>query len=95
MSLALLAQTACHQLRQRWGDPYSSWDAGHLASSLFRGIDGDIRISHDTIRVTLYNVPQAQQLKKHYEDLPQILIQENINPCIPWLFGYKLDFRFK
>lgn len=95
MSMALIAQAAIHQLRQRVGPPWSQWDARHLADALFRGIDGDLRVSGDTILITLYNVPSADKLRPHYEGLPEKLGAEKINPRIPWLYGYKLDFRFK
>ena len=75
--------------------PYSDWNSSHLARALFNGIDGDIRVEQDTIVVTLYNAPHAQQLRLHYQDLPRQLEQEHIDPRIPWLYHYKLDFRFK
>jgi len=34
-------------------------------------------------------------LKQHYEDLPNKLQMQGVNPKIPWLFDFKLDFRFK
>jgi hypothetical protein len=95
MSMALIAQTVCDQLRKRLGDPFASWDASHFASAIFRGIDGDIRVSDNTIIVTLYNAPEVDLLKKHYENLPQILERENVDPRIPWLYNFKLDFRFR
>jgi hypothetical protein len=52
MTLALVAQAIIHQFRQRVGDPYGSWDAEHLAKDVFNGLDGDIRVSKDTILVT-------------------------------------------
>jgi hypothetical protein len=27
--------------------------------------------------------------------LPQILESENVDPRIPWLYNFKLDFRFR
>jgi len=95
MTMALIAQTACDQLRKRLGDPFSSWDASHFASAIFRGIDGDLRVSNNTIIVTLYNAPNPDLLKKQYENLPQILERENVDPRIPWLYNFKLDFRFR
>lgn len=95
MSAALMAQAVLHQFRQRLGPPFSDWDAKHLASSLFRGIDGDVRVQQDTIFVTFYNAPNVELLRQHYQNLPQLLAQDNINPGIPWLFNFKLDFRFK
>jgi len=95
MTLALLAQAAIHELRARLAEPYRSWDARHLANDLFRGIDGDLRVCGDTILVTFYNAPNADRLRDHYEGLPHKLADENINPHIPWLYNFKLDFRFK
>ncbi len=95
MSTALIAQAACDQLRKRLGDPFASWDARHFASAIFRGIDGDIRVSDNTIIITLYNAPKPDLLRKHYENLPQILERDNVDPRIPWLYNFKLDFRFR
>lgn len=95
MSMALIAQTACDQLRQRLGDPFASWDAPHFASAIFQGIDGDMRVRDNTIVVTLYNAPNPDLLKKHYENLPGILERENVDPRIPWLYNFKLDFHFR
>jgi len=52
-------------------------------------------VTQDTLIVTYYNAPNLERLKAHYENLPDKLQQENINPCIPWLYNFKLDFRFK
>ena len=95
MTMALLAQTAIHQLRQRLGSPYATWDAKHLARSIFNGIDGDLCVHHDTVVVTLYNAPHPDLLRQHYEHLPEKLAAERVNPHVPWLFNFKLDFRFR
>jgi hypothetical protein len=95
MSLALISQAVIHQLRTRLGLPYSQWNAEHLAKDLFQGLDGDIRVTEDTIIVTYYNAPNKDQLRRHYERLPQKLLQEGVSPGIPWLYGYQLDFRFR
>jgi hypothetical protein len=95
MSTALLAQAALHQLRGRLGDPIATWDAMHLAQRFFGTLEGDIRVERDTIVVTLYNAPNVDGLRKHYEGLPEILREEGVHPEIPWLYGFKLDFRFK
>ena len=95
MSMALIAQTVCDQLRQRLGDPFATWEASHFASTIFRGVDGDIRVTDNTIVVTLYNAPNPDLLKKHYENLPQTLEREHIDPRIPWLYNFKLDFRIR
>lgn len=95
MSLGLIAQAAIHQLRQRLGDPYSSWTAEHIASSLLQGIDGDLRVHDDTIIVTYYNVPDAQTLNSQFANLPDRLRSEGVDPRIPWLYDLKLDFRFR
>ncbi len=95
MTLALIAQAAIHQARQRLGEPIAQWDAKHLAKSFFNGMDGDLRIEKDTIIVTYYNAPNVELLRRHYENLPDKLKKENIDPRIPWLYGLKLNFRFK
>ena len=95
MSLALIAQAVTHQFRKKLPKPYSNWTAKHLADTVFHGIDGDLRVKNDTIIVTMYNVPDIFNLKKHYEHLPEKLEKEGIDPRVPWLFNFKVDFRFK
>jgi hypothetical protein len=95
MSLALIGQTVCHQFRTRLGTPYSSWDANHLARDPFFALEGHVRVKNDTILVTYYNAPNVEQLRAHYQNLPDKLAAENIRPEIPWLYNYKLDFRFR
>ncbi len=95
MTMALLAQAAIHPLRQRLGEPVCDWDAAHLAKSLFQGLDGDIHVTEDTIVVTYYNAPNVERLREHYEDLPLKLVRENVDPRIPWLYNFKLVFRFR
>ncbi len=93
MTMALIAQAAIHQLRQRLGEPYRTWDADHLAKGLFDRLEGDVRVMDDTILITYYNAPDA--LRTHYEQLPGKLAAENVKPAVPWLYGYQLDFRFR
>ena len=95
MTMALLAQAALHQLRQRLGEPVSGWNASHLAKDLLGGLDGDVRVQEDTIVVTYYNAPNSDRLREHYETLPERLRGENIAPHIPWLYSIKLDFWFR
>ena len=95
MTMALLAQAVLHQLRNRLGEPFASWEAGHFAKSMLAGLDGDIRVQGNTIIVTYYNAPHADQLRHTYEHLPRRLAEENIPAEIPWLYNFKLDFRFK
>ena len=95
MSLALLAQAATYELRKKLPQPYNRWNSTHLAEAVFIKMDGDIRVKDDTIIVTCYNAPKELNLKEHYQNLPGRLIKEGINPKIPWLYDFKLDFRFK
>jgi hypothetical protein len=78
-----LAQGVIHQLRRRLGAPFDQWDSG------------DVRVHGDTVLVTYYNAPQASQWKEHFENLPQRLRNEGVDPRVPWLDNFKLDFRFK
>ena len=93
--MALIAQAVSYQFRTRLGAPYGTWDANHLAHDVFFALEGDVRVNHDTILVTYYNAPNAEQLRAHYQNLPDKLAAENICPEIPWLYNYKLDFRFR
>jgi hypothetical protein len=95
MTMALIAQAAIHQLRTRLQAPHDKWDAAHLAKNLFGGLQGDIRVEEDVIIVTYYNAPYAEHLRSHYQGLPAKLADENVDPRIPWLYGFKLDFRFR
>jgi hypothetical protein len=95
MTMALLAQAACFMMRQRLGSPIDQWDAPHVSKDLFRGLEGDIRVKSDSVVVTYYNAPNPDLMKKHYERMPERLSSEGINPMIPWLYNFKLDFRFK
>lgn len=95
MTMALIAQAALHRLRRLLGEPYCGWDAGHLAQSLLAGLEGDVRVSGNTIVVTYYNAPNVEQLREHFEHLPERLSAEHIDPRVPWLYGFELDFRFR
>jgi hypothetical protein len=95
MSLALLAQAATYELRRQLPKPYDRWNATHLADAVLGKIDGDIRVKDDTIIVTCYDAPKELNLHENYSDLPARLMSEGINPNIPWLYNFKLDFRFK
>jgi hypothetical protein len=95
MAMALLAQAVIHQLRQRLGAPFNQWDSVHLAQDLFGGLEGDLRVQDDTIVVTYYNAPQAEAWKHHFENLPERLEKEGVDPHVPWLYNFKIDFRFK
>jgi hypothetical protein len=95
MTMALIAQAVLHRLRVRLGEAVAKWDAKHLAKSLLQGLEGDVRVTDDTIVVTYYNAPNADILRCQYEGLPNKLRAENLDPRIPWLFGYKLDFCFR
>jgi hypothetical protein len=94
-SFALVAQAAVHQLRTRLATPYDQYTAEHFAKELFERLDGDLRVKNDTIIVTYYNAPNVESLKKHYENLPEKLQAEKVDPRVPWLYNFKLDFRFK
>ena len=58
-------------------------------------MSGDVRVKDNTFIVTYYNDYQKLGLKKHYKNPPEKLCREGVNLKIPWLYDYKLDFRFK
>jgi len=95
MTLALLAQAAVHSLRQSLGEPIGQWAAEPFGREFLAGLEGDIRVGDDTITVTYYNAPHAPRLRDSVEHLPSRLEREGIDPRIPWLYGLKLDFRFR
>lgn len=95
MTLALIAQAATYALRQKLPPPYTTWTAEHLANSIFCGIKGDIRVKDDKIVVTYYGFPENLNIRNYYENLPAQLIKEGVDPRIPWLYNFKIDFKFK
>jgi len=95
MTAALVAQAACCQLRTRLGEETHNWNAKHFADAIFRGLDGDIRVSGDTILVTYYNAQPLAENARKFRNTPAQLEAEGIDPRIPWLYNFKLDFRFK
>ena len=94
LAMSLMAQAAIYQLRKRLNNQYKNWNASHLALEVLAWADGDIRVKDDTIIVTFYGAPNHIN-PKDYTGLPKILRNEGIDPRVPWLYGYKLDFRFK
>jgi len=94
-SFALVAQAVLYQLRKRLGTPFDQYTAEHFSQDLFQRLDGDLRVDKDTIIVTYYNVPNVEALKYHYENLPEKLKKEGVDPRVPWLYNFKLDFRFR
>ena len=94
LSMAMLAQAATYELRKNMTCDYRKWDARHLANEVLAWNDGDIKVKDDTIIVTFYG--SSDYIKKdEYINLPAKLIQNGIDPHIPWLYNYKLDFRFR
>jgi Transposase DDE domain len=94
MTMALIAQAAIDQLRKRLVPPTTNWDAKHMATAYLAGLEGDVRVQNNTIVVTYYNAPDADKLRLHYENLPAKLRAEKIDPHVPWLYGFELDFCF-
>lgn len=95
LSMGMIAQAVIHQLRQKLPEKVKDWTAESMAEKLFSSIDGDIRVKYDTIVVTLYNAPNYEYFKEQYENLPNRLESEGVDPRIPWLYNFKVDFRFK
>ena len=94
LAMAMLAQAATYELRKNMIGDYKKWNARHIANEVLAWNDGDIRVKNDTIIVTFYG--SSDYIKKEeYVNLPTKLIQNGINPHVPWLYNFKLDFRFK
>lgn len=94
-SLALLAQAAAFGLRKKLPEPYSRWNAAMLSQKVLTNMEGDIRVKDDSIIITYYGDHEALGIKDKYHNISQQLENENISPKIPWLYDYKLEFRFK
>jgi hypothetical protein len=94
LALAMIAQAGTYQLRQNLATVYRSWNAEHLAREILGWADGDIRVKGDTILVTFYGDHNHLDPSR-YENLPRILQAEGVDPRIPWLYNFKLDFRFR
>jgi hypothetical protein len=95
MTMARSAQAAIDHLRKRLAPPAASWDAKHLAQADFAGREADVRVDGDTIVVTDDTAPVGDDLRQHDEDLPAKLRDEGIDPRIPGLDGFELDFGFR
>jgi hypothetical protein len=95
MTMALIAQAAIDRFRKRLAPPDANWNAEHLAKAYFTGLEGDVRVDANTIIVTYYNAPDPDRLREHYENLPAKLRADGIDPRVPWLYGFELDFRFR
>jgi Transposase DDE domain len=96
MTMALVAQAVIDQFRKRLAPPATNWDAKHMATAYFGGLEGDVRVvDADKILVTYYNAPDVDRLRACYEDMPAKLRAERIDPRVPWLYGFQIDYRFR
>lgn len=95
MSLGLVSQAVVYQFRQKLPPELRHFTATSLAEKVFSRIDGDIRVKGETIIVTFYNAPFEGFFKEQYTNLSQKLSNAGVCPKIPWLFDFKLEFRFK
>ena len=94
LAMAMIAQGATYELRKNLKEDYKKWDAKHLANEILAWNDGDIKVKDDTIIITFYGKSDFLNTQE-YTNFPQKLIQNNISPYIPWLYNFKVDFRFK
>jgi len=94
-SLALIAQALVSQFREKLPKAYINWTAQSIADKVFSRFDADIKVKKNTIFVTYYGIPEEYGFKNHYSNMPQKLENENIDPRIPWLYDFKVDYIFK
>jgi hypothetical protein len=64
MTRSLLAQALLHPLRTRLGQPLAAGDAKHRAKEVLQGLEGDVRVTADTVVVTYNNAPNAEFLRR-------------------------------
>lgn len=95
MTMALIAQAALSQLHKRLEPRERSWDAKQFASKVLRGLDGDVRLEGDRVVVTYYHAESLAKCRAQFEHLPERLVREGVDPRVPWLYDYCLDFRFR
>jgi hypothetical protein len=95
LSMGMIAQALIYQLRQKLPPDMKNWAAENLAERLFSSMDGDIRVKDDTIIITYYNAPLDDNFKEQYKNLPRKLKAEGVDPRVPWLYNFKVNFRFK
>jgi len=95
MTMTLMAQAAVSQLRKRLEPRERSWDARQFASKVLRGLDGDVRLEGDRVVVTYYNAKELADCRDQFEHLPERLRRKGVDPRVPWLYDYCLDFRFR
>ena len=95
LSMGMIAQALIYQLRQKLPPDMRNWTAESMAERLFSSIDGDIRVDKDTIIITYYNAPIDDYFKEHYQNLPKKLEAEGVDPRVPWLYDFTVDFRFQ
>ncbi len=94
-SLALIAQSLVSQFRKKLPDQYTNWTAQSIADKIFGRFDADIKVKKDTIIVTYYGIPDEFGFKNHFSNMPKKLENENVDPRIPWLYDFKVDYMFK
>jgi hypothetical protein len=94
LAFSMMAQAATYQLRNKLKGDYNNWNAEHLAREILAWTDGDIKVEDDSIIVTIYD-PHKHLDTNKYVNMSRILENEGVNPKIPWLYDFKLDFRFK
>jgi hypothetical protein len=95
LSMGMIAQALIYQLRPKLPPDMKNWAAESLAERLFSSMDGDIRVKDDTIIITYYNAPLDENFKEQYKNLPKKLEAEGVDPRVPWLYNFKVNFRFK
>ncbi len=68
-----------------------------MARAYFQGPEGEVRVegTGEKVVVTYYTARNAAELRQNYEDLPARLKAAHIDPRLPWLYGFQLDFRFR
>ena len=66
-----------------------------LSEKVLTNMEGDIRVKDDTIIITYYKDHEILGLRDKYHNISRQLENEHISPKIPWLYDFKLDFRFK
>ena len=66
-----------------------------MATAYLEGPQGDVRVDGHTIIQTYYNATDADRPRDHYKDSPAKPRAEKINPQVPWIYAFRVDYRFR
>jgi hypothetical protein len=99
LSAAIIAWTACHLVTSFSSSVVLAFFSGDLrpcfTSTASKADCLAPAAPCPSLPTTYDNAANAELLRGHYQGLPGKRRAQGVNPEIPWLDGYKLDFCFR